>query len=174
MKDKIQDSKQITIYTFRRQQIEMGDVRRFLTSFDPFRLPPNRLQDLCGSLVLKFEDIHAGDVPLQPQLRILLRRIHAIWPWSGLFLNLDHPIGCAGPFNNFPLLAVGLCVSDFKLGLWDGTRQALLEVGPQLHEFYQVCHDVVARMGNRIGLPVEVIAAWHQAVESQFKHIFVQ
>jgi len=68
MKDNIQDSKQITIYTFRRQQIETGDVREFLTSFDPFRLPRNRLQDLCGSLVLKFEDIQSGDVPLQPQL----------------------------------------------------------------------------------------------------------
>jgi hypothetical protein len=174
MKDNIQDSKQITIYTFRHEQIETADVREFLTSFDPFRLPRNRLQDLCGSLVLKFEDIQTGDVPLHPQLRILLRRMHAIWPWSALFLNLDHPIGCAGPFNNFPLLAVGLCLSDFKLGLWDATREARLEVGPQLHEFCRVSQDVVARMGHRIDLPSAAIAARHAAVESQFKHIFLQ
>lgn len=97
------------------------DVREFLIAFDPSRLPRNTLQDLCGKLVLKFEEIQTGDVPLHPQLRILLRRMHAIRPWSGLFLNLDHPIGCAGPFNNFPLLAVGLCLSNFKLGLWDSS-----------------------------------------------------
>ena len=172
MKDNIQDSKQITIYTFRRQQIETGDVREFLTSFDPFRLPRNRLQDLCGSLVLKFEDIQTGDVPLQPQLRMLVRRMHAIWPWSGVFLNLDLPIGCAGPFNDFPLLAVGLCISNFKLGLWDDRQQARLEIGPQLHEFHRVSHDVVTRMGNRIGLSAEAIAARHKVVDLQFKDIF--
>ncbi len=101
----MKDSKQITIYTFRRQQIETGDVREFLTSFDPFRLPRRRLQDMCGSLVLKFEDVQTCDVPLHPQLRILLRRLQSVPQWSGICLNWDHPIGGAGPYSDSPLLA---------------------------------------------------------------------
>jgi hypothetical protein len=116
------------LYTFRHDQIVAGDVREFLEKYDPFRLPGSRIKELFGNLVLGFEGVENAAVATHPEMRVLLRRLHAIWPWSGYFLDLEAPIGPANAINNYPLLGIGLSLSDFVMCRWATTNQLRISV----------------------------------------------
>jgi len=157
------------LYTFRLDQILTGDVRDFLEQYDPFRLPSSRIRELFGNLVLGFEGVEDAAVSTHPEIRVLLRRLHAIWPWSGFFLNLEKPIGPANSINNFPLLGLGLALSDMVVCRWATTNQLRIKVGPQLTEYHTTCLRVLYQLGKRAQLPVESIYARHPAINAQFK-----
>ena len=80
MKDKIQN--QQSIHRFTRSQIAQGDVREFLAKFDPMRTSDTEVKDRFGAISFQFEDLEGGEVNNHAELRILLRRLHAIWPWD--------------------------------------------------------------------------------------------
>jgi len=164
MKNKI-PGQQNTRYTFQRSHILRGDVRDFLTKYDPFRLPNNRILDLFGSIQLQFEDVANCVVPTHPELRITMRRMHAIWPWSAFFLNLDHPLGPPVGVNETPLLALALCVSD----RWCGQTQATHVIRPQLRRFLHYSHASIDRLAKRAELPAQIIEARHLAVTQQIQ-----
>jgi hypothetical protein len=157
-------------YTFRRDQIETADVREFLTLFDPFRLPGSRVRDLFGNVVIDFEGVDCA-VPAHQEVRVLLRRLHARWPWSGFFLDLNRPLGAANPVNQSPLLVVGMALSDLAIIHWEVTNRYGLRVGPQLNQYQSLCHDVVNRLGKRAQLPARVIKVRHTAIDEQFKQL---
>ena len=163
--------KQFIIHTFRRDQIETGDVREFLTQYDPFRLSNNRVGELFENLSLDFEGVEKGAVSTHRQVRVLLRRLHAIWPWSGFFMNLSQPMGPSNRINDLPLLALGLSLSDLTWCRWEATQQSQLKVGPQLQIFSGICHDVVNRLGKRAQFSPEILQARHEAVTRQFNHV---
>ena len=158
------------LYTFRLDQILTGDVREFLEQYDPFRLPSSRIRELFGSLVLGFEGVENAAVATHPEIRVLLRRLHAIWPWSGYFLNLEKPIGPANAINDFPLLGIGLSLSDMVMCRWAKTNEARIKVGPQLTQYHTTCLAVVYQLGKRAQLPAEAINARHMAINKQFQH----
>jgi hypothetical protein len=116
MTQKFQIQKTVSIYTFNQTQIQNGDVKDFLVKYDPFRLSQADLRRLFGNLAVDFEGIEEDQiVPTHPALRILGQRLHAIWPWSPFFLHLECSLGPSGPVGDFPLFALGLCISDFKM-----------------------------------------------------------
>src|ERR1035437_4149491 len=158
------------LYTFRFDQVVTGDVREFLEKYDPFRLPSSRIRELFGSLVLGFEGVDNAAVATHPEIRVLLRRLHAIWPWSGYFLDLERPLGPANAINDFPLLGIGLSLSDMVMCRWAKTNEARIKVGPQLQVYRNTCLDVVNRLGKRARLSAETIQARHMAVAKQFQH----
>ena len=163
MKDKIQ--KQHSIYTFQRSQISTGDVREFLTKYDPARLPHHQVAELFGGISFQFEGIDAGEIHTQSEPRILLRRLHAIWPWAAYFLNLDQPLGPAVGLNKTPLLAMAMCVADRPFD----EKQILHIVKPQLRRFQFRSHEAVDRLGKRAGIPARYVAARHRAIDKQFQ-----
>jgi hypothetical protein len=170
MENKIQVPKRV--YTFRRDQVVTGDVRGFLREYDPFRLSNSRLAELAGNLLISFEG--AEDmcvVSTHPELRVLLRRLHAIWPWSAYFLDLDRPIGPSSFLNDKPLLAIGLSIADVTLCYRRATDHLQITCGPQLQQFYNTCHDVANRLGIRAGLSTQQIANRHLAIHNQFKDV---
>jgi hypothetical protein len=171
MKDKIQVQQQRSVYTFSTSEIAKADVRDFLAGYDPVRLSNRRLEKLFGRVIIRFEGITEGEVPTHPQLRPLLRRLHAIWPWAGFFLDLKQPLGPKTGINQLPLQAFGLCVADVKLGFWHQTDQVHFSFGPQLRRFYDNCHEVVDRLGKRASLSKEALQARHEAVCRQFNDI---
>ena len=158
-----------SIYTFVASQIQRGDVRDFLAKHDPFRLPTTRVRELFGSLVLGFQGLVPSEVPSHPELRLLLRRLQAIWPWGAYFLDLNQPFGEAEGVNKFPLLALGLCVSDIRILKTKSTTCYV--AGSCLTQYIGECHAAVDRLGRRAGLPPGIIAARHLAVNAQFQHI---
>lgn len=160
------------IYTFSKPQIQRGDVRDFLAKHDPFRLSNNRVESLLGRVVICFEGISVSEVPIHPQLRPLLRRLHAIWPWSGFFLDLTEPLGPACGINKLPLQALGLCLTDVKLALWQKSEHAHFAIGPQLQHFFNDCHEVIDHLGRRTSLSSDTLHARHDAVSWQFNGIF--
>jgi hypothetical protein len=166
MEDKQQQC--VRRYRFRRDQVGTGDVRKFLEEYDPHRLPNSRVAELFGGVAFDFDVSDPVEVPQHPALRILLRRLHAIWPWSGFFLALDQPLGPAVGINKVPLLALGLCISDFEIFVRPAKRESRLTIsGPQLRKFRDIAHDTVDRLGRRAGLPTIVIQARHDAVAAQ-------
>jgi len=158
------------LYTFRYDQIVAGDVREFLEKFDPFRLSNSRVRELYGNLVLGFEGVENSAVFTHPEVRVILRRLHAIWPWSGFFLDLENPVGPSKSINNYPLLGLGLSLSDMWICQWAKTNEARIKVGPQLQQYRNTCLDVVNRLGKKTGLSAEVIQARHLAIDKQFQH----
>jgi hypothetical protein len=171
MEPKVQFQNKNRRYVFSTSQICAADVRKFLNYYDPFRLTATRLRDCFANLTLGFERM--GDDPTIPTnlaIRILFQRLHATWPWAGFFMKLDEPLGPTGPVNDFPLFALGLCVSDFTLGLWDSKNEAFLQVGPQLRAYRTTCHDVVDKLGKRAALPASVLDLRHAAIDQQFAH----
>jgi hypothetical protein len=156
------------LYTFRHDQIVAGDVREFLEKYDPFRLPSSQIKELFGNLVLGFEGVENAAVATHPEMRVLLRRLHAIWPWSGFFLNLEAPIGPANAINNYPLLGIGLSLSDFVMCRWATTNQLRIRVGPQLSQYHATCLAVLYRLGKQAKLLDEAIYARHAAINKQF------
>jgi hypothetical protein len=152
-------------YTFRQSHILRGDVRELLTQLDPHRLPNARLADLFGRIHLQFEGIADCEVPNHPELRILLRRMHAIWPWSGFFLDLERPLGPSVGVNQTPLLALAMCVSD----RWCGKAQAERVIKPQLMRFLHYSHEAIDRLAKRAQLPAQTTAARHVAVTQQIQ-----
>ena len=167
MKDKIPKQQQ-TNYTFQRSQILQGDVRDFLNQFDPQRLTNGRLAGLIGGIQIEFEGIAECELPSHSELRILIRRLHAIWPWAGFFLDLEKPIGPAMGVNKTPLLAMALCAAD----RWYDDGQASRVIKPQLRRFVFNANAVIDRLGQRVGLSAGVIAARREAVARQFQGIF--
>lgn len=165
MKDKIQQ--QQSNYAFQRSQILDGDVRDFLTQFDPARLANSRVAELFGGIHLEFECVAECEIPNHSELRILLRRLHAIWPWSGYFLDLTRPLGPVTGVNKTPLLAMALCVAD----RWYDDTQASRVIKPQLRRFAYDANAVIDRLAQRAGLDAEAIAARHAAVNHQFQNI---
>jgi hypothetical protein len=165
-----QHKQEPVLYTFRYDQVVTGDVRGFLEQYDPFRLPSNRIRELFGNLVLGFEGVENAAVSTHPEIRVLLRRLHAIWPWSGYFLNLERPIGPANAINNFPLLGIGLSLSDMVMCRWAKTDQFRIRVGPQLSQYHTTCLRVLYQMGKRAQLPAEAIYARHMPINEQFHH----
>ena len=152
-------------YTFTRSQVQQGDVREFLANHDPAKLTNDQLAALFGRLHLAFDGIAGCEIPAHGELRILLRRLHAIWPWSGFFLDLEQPLGPAIGANQNPLLAMALCVAD----RWIGTEQAHRVIRPQLQRFIFTAHDVIDRLGKRGGQEARALQARHQAVIQQFQ-----
>lgn len=168
-KIQIKRKQEPVLFTFRYDQIVAGDVREFLEKFDPFRLPSSRIQELFGNLVLGFEGMENAAVSTHPEVRILLRRLHAIWPWSGYFLDLEKPLGPANCINDFPLLGIGLSLSDMVICQWAKTDQLRIRVGPQLSEYHTTCLRVLYKLGKNAGIPAEAIYARHPAINAQFK-----
>jgi len=152
-------------YTFTRSQIQRGDVRAFLTQLDPAKLTNDQLAALFGRLHLAFDGIADCEIPTRGELRILLRRLHAIWPWSGFFLDLEQPLGPALGANTKPLLALALCVAD----RWIDAAQAHRVIRPQLQRFLFTAHDTIDRLGKRAGQKASVIQARHEAATRQFQ-----
>jgi hypothetical protein len=144
------------LYTFRQSQILTGDVRGFLEKYDPFRLPSRRIRELFGSLVLRFEGMEDAAVSTHPEVRVLLRRLHAIWPWSGFFLHLEMPMGPANAINDFPLLGIGLSLSDMLVCRWETTNQLRIKAGPQLGQYRATCLDVLSRLGNPVSFSIDI------------------
>lgn len=163
MKDKIQIQKQI--YTFGRSQIASGDVREFLAKFDPMRTSDTEVKDRFGAISFRFEDLEGGEVNNHADLRILLRRLHAIWPWAGYFLDLDEPLGPEVGVNKTPLLALAMCAADRPLD----AKQMLHVVKPQLRRFLFWSHEAIDRLGKRAGLQSRTTRARHRAVDKQFQ-----
>jgi hypothetical protein len=157
-------------YTFRRDQIGTADVREFLMQYDSFRLPGSRIQDLFGNVVIDFGGVDCA-VAGHQEIRVLLRRLHAIRPWSGGFLDLNRPLSAANPGNQFPLLVVGMAWSDLAMIHWEATNQFGLRVGPQLEQYQSLCHDVVNRLGKKAQLPARGIKVRHTAIDEQFKQL---
>jgi hypothetical protein len=164
MKDKIQ-KQQKTSYTFQRSEILQGDVRGFLTTYDPFKLPNDRVRDLFGAIHIHFEDVADCIVPTHPELRILMRRAHAIWPWSAFFLDLNEPLGPRVGVNETPLLALALCVAD----RWCDRTHANRVIKPQLRRFQHYSHEAIDRLSKRAQLPADVVEARHVAVTQQIQ-----
>ena len=162
---------QTTVYTFRREQVLQGDVRQFLDHFDPIRLSNSRLKELAGNLVIAFEGCEPCAVSTHPELRILLRRLHAIWPWAGYFLNLKRPLGHSSFVNDRPLLAIGLSLSDLSFCHRERTDELWVCYGPQLHEFRNTCHIVSNRLGSRAGISTKKLTARHLAIHEQFEGV---
>ena len=162
MKDKAQNQSN-AYYIFSRSQILPGDVRDFLTKYDPFKLPNDKVRKLFGSLAIQFEDVTDCVAPTHPELRILLRQMHAIWPWSAYFLDLDQPLGPPVGVNQTPLLAVALCISD----RWCSPVQANRVIKPQLRRFQHYSHAAIDRLSKRAQLPADVVEARHVAVTQQ-------
>ena len=173
MKEIHKHKQETVLYTFRPDQILTGDVREFLEKYDPFRLPNSRIKELFGNIVLGFEGVENAAVATHPEVRVLLRRLHAIWPWSGYFLNLEKPIGPANAINDFPLLGIGLSLSDLVMCRWAKSNQLRIRVGPQLSQYHGTCLDVLYRLGKRAQLPEEAIYARHPAINAQFKQGFI-
>ena len=165
MNDKIQN--QQSIHCFTRSQIARGDVRDFLTKYDPARLSNSRVAELFGAISFKFEGIEDGEVHTNGELRILLRRLHAIWPWSGFFLNLKESVGPGMGLNKTPLLALAMCVADRPFD----EKQVLNTVKPQLRRVLFRSHEIIDRLGKGAGIPARTIAARHRAVDKQFRTI---
>jgi hypothetical protein len=163
MKNKIQNQK--SIYTFGRSQIAQGDVREFLVKFDPARLSNDKVRELFGTISFIFEDIEKREVHTHSELRILLRRLHAIWPWSAFFLNLTEPLGPDVGTNKKPLLALALCVADRPFN----EVQLLNVVKPQLRRVQFRSHEAMNRLGKRVGIPTRTIEARHRAIDRQFQ-----
>ena len=163
MKDKIQN--QQSIHRFTRSQIAQGDVREFLTKYDPPRLDNSQVAKLFGAISFKFEGIEEVEVHTNGELRILLRRLHAIWPWSGFFLNLKESLGPGMGLNKTPLLALAMCVADRT----SGEDQVLNVVKPQLRRFQFRSHEIIDRLAKRAGIQARTIKARHSAVDKQFK-----
>lgn len=162
---------QRTVYTFRREQVLQGDVREFLGNFDPIRLSMSRLKNLAGNLILAFEGSEPCAVSTDPELRLLLRRLHAIWPWSGFFLNLERPIGASSFVNDRPLLAVGLSLSDLIICYWERTDEVRLRYGSQLEQYRSTCHEIADRLGQKAGISARDIALRHNSINEQFEGI---
>jgi hypothetical protein len=141
------------------------DVRIFLTEFDPFKLPNDRIVDLFGVIHLHFEGVADCIVPTHPELRILLRRTHAIWPWSAFFLDLDQPLGPPVGVNETPLLALALCVSD----RWCDRVQANRVIKPQLRRFLHFSHEAIDRLAKRAQLPTQITEARHLVINQQIR-----
>jgi len=156
---------QNSTYTFTRSQIQQGDVREFLVKHDPAKLTNERLAELFGGISLHFAGVGDSEVASHSELRILLRRLHAIWPWSAYFMDLDRPLGPAITANNKPLLALALCVAD----RWCDEIQARRAIKPQLQRFKFNCHEAVDRLAKRAGLNASVIQDRHQAVTQQLQ-----
>ena len=170
MKEIHKHKQEQVLYTFRHDQIVTGDVREFLEKYDPFRLPSSRIRDLFGNIVLRFEGVEEdATVSIHPEVRRLLRRLHAIWPWSGYFLNLEASIGPANAINNYPLLGIGLSLSDMLMCRWAKTNQLRIKVGPQLTEYHTTCLRVLYQLGKRAQLPAEAIYSRHMPINNQFK-----
>ena len=163
MKDKIQN--QQSIHRFTRSQIAQGDVREFLTKYDPHRLENSQVAKLLGAISFKFEGIEEVEVHTNGELRILLRRLHAIWPWSGFFLNLRESLGPKVRLNKTPLLALAMCVADRPFD----EKQVLHTVKPQLRRVLFRSHEIIDRLAKRAGIPARTIKARHSAVDKQFK-----
>ena len=171
MKDKIQVQQQGSVYTFSKSQVCAADAREFLNQYDPVRLSATRLRECFAGVTIKFEGMGSDQtVPTNLAVRILFQRLHAIWPWAGFFLQLNEPLGPTGPVNDLPLFALGLCISDFTLCLWDSKHEAFLRVGPQLRAYRTTCHDVVDKLGKRVALPASVLDLRHVAIDEQFAH----
>ena len=152
-------------YTFTRSQIQQGDVREFLAKFNPARLTNDRLAALFGGIHLSFDGLADCEIPTHGELRILLRRLHASWPWSAYCMDLTRTLGPDIGANKKPLLALALCVAD----RWIGTEQAHRVIRPQLQRFIFTAHDVIDRLGKRGGQEAGALHARHQAVTQQFR-----
>jgi hypothetical protein len=173
MKEIHKHKQEQVLYTFRRSQILTGDVREFLEKYDPFRLPSSRIGELFGNIVLGFEGVEDAAVPTHPEVRVLLRRLHAVWPWSGYFMNLEMPMGPTNFINDFPLLGIGLALSDMVMCRWATTNELRIKAGPQLSQFHTTCLAVLYRLGKRAQLRDEAIYARHPAINQQFKQGFI-
>jgi hypothetical protein len=154
-------------FTFNRSQISKGDVGDFLAKYDPHKLANDRLAELAGRINLRFEDIGDAEVPAHSELRILLRRMHAIWPWSAYFLDLAQPLGPATAANEKPLLALALCVCD----RWCDESQARRVIKPQIRRFVFHSHAAIDRLGKRAQMKSEILVTRHEAVDRQFQPI---
>ena len=163
MKDKVQNQK--CIYKFTRSQIATGDVREFLAKYDPARLDNSRVAELFGAISFQFDGFEEGEIHAHAELRILLRRLHAIWPWSGFFLNLRESLGPKVLLTKTPLLALAMCVADRPFD----EKQILHTVKPQLRRFQFRSHEIIDRLGKRAGIPVRTLKARHGAVDKQFR-----
>ena len=152
-------------YTFTKSQIQQGDVREFLKKHDPAKLTNERLAELFGGISLRFDGVGDSAVASHSELRILLRHLHAIWPWSAHFMDLIQPLGPAIAANEKPLLALALCVCD----RWYDEAQARRTIKPQLRHFHFYAHEAIDRLGRRSGFSEVIMADRHQAVTEQLR-----
>ncbi len=177
MKKKIQIKflkQTIVEHTFTRDQIEHGDISEFIKKFgDAQLLGSDRIKNLFGKLVLKFEGIEEGSVATNLKVRVLLRRLHKAWPWAGFFLNLETPLGPTDAFSFFPLLALGLCTADIKIGTWDTTGKTIIRIGSEIHHFKNVAHMVVEHYRKKTTLSNAVMQQRHTDIEKQFTPIHI-
>jgi hypothetical protein len=106
---------------FRRDQTGTADVREFLTRYDSFRLPGSRVWNLFGNVVTDFEGVDCA-VAAHPEIRVRLRRLHAIWSWSGFFLALNRPLGRRKYGQRVPVAGRG---AGLMLAIFCGLNQSL-------------------------------------------------
>ena len=163
----------IILHTFTRDQIERGDITDFIEQFGEGQLGGGRVEHLFGKLVFKFDGVEEGGVATHPQVRVLLRNIHDCWRWSGFFLNFHEPLGPPDTFNFFPLLALGLCTADLKIGTWDRTSKTIIRIGSQIHQFKDIAHLAVEYLRKETKLSHAVIQQRHRDIEQQFKAIHI-
>jgi hypothetical protein len=165
MKNK--NSMQHYTYTFQRSQIANGDVRDFLAKYDPHKLNNDRLAEFAGRINFRFANMGEAKVPVHSELRILLRHLHAIWPWSAYFMDLTQPLGPDIAANKKPLLSLAMCVCD----RWCDETQARLVIRPQIQRFLYYSHESIDRLGKRAQLQSKTLVARHEAVAEQFQPI---
>ena len=161
----------IILHTFTRDQIERGDLTDFIEKFGEGQLGGSRVEHLFGKLVFKFDGVEEGGVATHPKVRVLLRRLNDRWRWSGFFLNLSEPLGPPDTFNLYPLLALGLCTADLKIGTWERTGKTFIRIGSQIHQFKDIAHMVVEHLRKETKLSHAVIQQRHRDIEQQFKAI---